>query len=102
MESSDVEGKLGQGAFQYWHQVDFRYLFHRGYNFPLRYLIHGIDMIYPFLIVDIPLMNCIYPNIARLPLWIWLSPLADFGYDGFRFGKSSGHDPVNITPSQIV
>ncbi|MFC2013931.1 hypothetical protein ACFLU8_03520, partial [Chloroflexota bacterium] len=71
MKPSDNERKLWQHDLQYRHQISFRYPFHRGYDFLLRDLIHGIDMIHPILSVEIPLMNCVYSNVTRLPLRVW-------------------------------
>src|SRR4030043_1448194 len=99
MKTSDDEGKLDHHAFQYRHQVSFSYLLHRGYYFPLRYLVHSIDVVYPFVAIEVPLVNCVYPNITRLPLGVRLRPLSNPGYSWFCLDKSPGYVSVDITSS---
>ena len=70
-----------------------------GFNFPLCNLIHCINMIYPFATVHIPLMYCVYSNVTRPSFRFRFNSLSNSGYNGFRFGKSSGYAPISITPS---
>ena len=67
-----MDGKwiLCHEMFEHRHEVMFTDLLYTTDHLPLCHLINGIDEVHPFLPVEIPLMNRIYPYVSRLSLRI--------------------------------
>jgi len=102
MKAPHDKGKAIQHGLHYRHQVTLRYLFHRGYNLPLRDLVHGIDMVHTLLSTQVSLVNSVDSNITRAPSRSRSRPFADFHDCRFGSGISFGDAPIEVASPQIV
>jgi hypothetical protein len=79
------KGKLGQHHDEHRFQIRFRDARHHRHNFPLRDLIHGVDVVDAPGMFGVALVHRIHPQIPGAPSRIGTAALANGHWAGPRF-----------------
>ncbi len=102
VKTEDDKGELLDHLFEYGNKVALGDFLNGAHDFKLCDFVDGIDMVQPLGAVQVPLVDCIYPNITRLAVGLRLTSFADGRCLGSGFIKVASYSPIGTGAPQIV